>query len=142
MDIRLGYTLPSEANLNPGFSIGIEPRYWLGNHFSIGVKADIHNFSSDFADTSPNRSQSYFILGDIYSTSAKKDRLYSGVGIGIFRDGGFSGVFGSGGARTSEAIQGRVGYMIGMVRLGFEYNVVLQDDAFDHYGFYFSWSPF
>ena len=142
LDIRLGYTIPSESSLNPGFTFGLEPRYWVGSKFSLGLKADIHKFGSELADASPNDSQSFVLMGDFYSSEEKDDRLFTGIGVGLFRDGRFSGVFGSGGSRTNEGITGRVGYLRDQVRLGFEFNVILGDDAFDYYGFYFSWSPF
>ena len=79
LDIRLGYTIPSEDNLKPGFTFGLEPRYWVGSKFSLSFKADIHKFDSDLADASPDDSHSFVLMGDFYSSSEKDDRLFTGL---------------------------------------------------------------
>lgn len=142
-DIRMGYGIPSEANTNSGLSFGLEPRYWLGDNMSLGLKADFQDFGTDLADIGIGRFSSYLLAGDFYSSGEVADRLFGGLGLGQFKSGSVSGIFGEkNSGDLNWGIMGRVGYLRQHVRISFEYNVVLNEDAFNYYGLHFAWSPF
>ncbi|NNF34477.1 MAG: hypothetical protein HKN68_10235 [Saprospiraceae bacterium] len=142
-DIRIGYGIPSEANTNSGLSFGLEPRYWLGDNMSFGLKADFQDFGTNLADIGVGRFSSYMLTGDFYSSDDVADRLFGGLGLGLFKSGSVSGFFGeTDSGDLNWGIMGRVGYLRQQVRISFEYNVVLNGDAFIYYGFHFAWSPF
>ncbi len=142
-DMRFGYSIPSQAYTNSGLSIGLEPRYWLSNKMSLGLKAELLNFGTDLTDVGIGKFSSYALTGDFYSSNDVADRLFGGLGLGLFKSGSVSGFLGETvSGDLNWGIVGRVGYLRQQVRISFEYNLVLNDDAFNYYGFYFSWSPF
>jgi len=142
-DIRIGYGIPSEANTNPGLSFGLEPRYWLSNKMSLGLKADFQDFGTDLTDIAIDKFSSYTLTSDFYSSDEVTDRLYGGLGLGLFKSGAVTGFFGGeDSGDLNRGIMGRVGYLRQQVRISFEYNLVLDESAFNYYGFHFAWSPF
>ena len=136
LDIRLGYSITTDGSLENGFSLGMEPRLWLGQKFSIGVKADLHRFnlSRNFSHTRNDVAHSIVVISDFYSSDETDDQLFAGLGYG-FHDDYF---------RSGSGITGRVGYLKSEFRISFEYNLRLNNDSGgnDYYGIYFSWSPF
>ncbi len=136
--IHFGYAIPGGDGVSGGILLGTEPRVNIGNTFSASIRWELALFgSSDDFGGDIGASGSIALFGDYYISNNANKRFYAGLGIGNFggasvtvTDPNGNEIENDGG--SSIGIVPRVGYELGFIRLGLEYNLAF-DEAVPNY---------